>query len=139
MTTHAPRPVRSPGFVQGFPRILLRLEGLTVLATSTAAFTLLHANWWLFAALFFAPDVSFLAYLANARIGAIAYNAMHSYIAPLLLGLIAHFAQTPSLLPIALIWLAHIGFDRALGYGLKYASAFGDTHLGSKGQSGQRG
>jgi hypothetical protein len=33
-------------------------------------------------------------------------------------------------LPIALIWTAHISFDRALGYGLKYFSAFGDTHLG---------
>jgi hypothetical protein len=29
-----------------------------------------------------------------------------------------------------LIWLAHIGADRGLGYGLKYATAFGDTHLG---------
>jgi hypothetical protein len=28
------------------------------------------------------------------------------------------------------IWLAHIGADRALGHGLKYATAFGDTHLG---------
>jgi hypothetical protein len=32
--------------------------------------------------------------------------------------------------PLALIWLAHIGIDRALGYGLKYASGFGFTHLG---------
>ena len=29
-----------------------------------------------------------------------------------------------------LIWIAHIGFDRALGYGLKYPTGFGDTHLG---------
>jgi hypothetical protein len=35
---------------------------------------------------------------------------------------------------IALIWLAHVGVDRALGYGLKYASAFGDTHLGRIGR-----
>ena len=33
-------------------------------------------------------------------------------------------------LPLALVWIAHIGFDRALGYGLKYPSAFADTHLG---------
>ena len=31
---------------------------------------------------------------------------------------------------IALIALAHIGFDRALGYGLKYSAGFGATHLG---------
>ena len=28
-----------------------------------------------------------------------------------------------------LIWLAHIGADRALGYGLKYPTHFKDTHL----------
>lgn len=36
---------------------------------------------------------------------------------------------------LALIWVAHIGFDRALGYGLKYASGFGDTHLGRIGRA----
>jgi hypothetical protein len=30
---------------------------------------------------------------------------------------------------LALIWLAHIGVDRALGYGLKYPDGFKDTHL----------
>ena len=30
---------------------------------------------------------------------------------------------------LALIWLGHIGMDHALGYGLKYPTAFGDTHL----------
>jgi hypothetical protein len=29
-----------------------------------------------------------------------------------------------------MIWLAHIGIDRALGYGLKYSSGFPFTHLG---------
>ena len=28
-----------------------------------------------------------------------------------------------------LIWIAHIGFDRMLGFGLKYATGFKDTHL----------
>jgi hypothetical protein len=102
------------------------------------AFAGLHASWWLFAALFLVPDVSFLAYQINPRAGAIAYNTFHSYIAPLLLGLIAHFGQVPVLLPIALIWIAHIGLDRAFGYGLKYGSAFGDTHLGQKGRPRNR-
>ena len=30
---------------------------------------------------------------------------------------------------IALIWLAHIGMDRAVGYGLKYPTHHRDTHL----------
>jgi hypothetical protein len=37
-------------------------------------------------------------------------------------------------LGIALIWTAHIGFDRMMGYGLKYATAFGATHLGWRGR-----
>jgi hypothetical protein len=28
-----------------------------------------------------------------------------------------------------LIWTAHIAMDRALGYGLKYPTAFKSTHL----------
>ena len=30
---------------------------------------------------------------------------------------------------VALIWLAHTGADRLFGYGLKYPTAFKDTHL----------
>ena len=41
----------------------------------------------------------------------------------------------PLMLSIAMIWLAHIGFDRALGYGLKYAGGFGFTHLGRIGKA----
>ncbi len=105
-----------------------------MLAVCMTAFAALQARWWLFAALFLAPDISFLAYLANPRLGAIVYNVLHSYIAPLGLGLVAHFGHFPVLLTVALIWVAHIGFDRAAGYGLKYGSAFGDTHLGFRGR-----
>ena len=35
---------------------------------------------------------------------------------------------------VGLIWLAHVGVDRALGYGLKYGTGFGDTHLGRIGR-----
>ena len=33
------------------------------------------------------------------------------------------------LIQLAAIWFAHIGMDRTVGYGLKYASAFKATHL----------
>ena len=47
----------------------------------------------------------------------------------------AGFGFAPPLtLSIAMIWLAHIGFDRALGYGLKYSAGFGFTHLGRIGK-----
>jgi hypothetical protein len=44
-------------------------------------------------------------------------------------------AGSPIVLSLAIIWLAHIGFDRALGYGLKYAAGFGFTHLGRIGKA----
>jgi hypothetical protein len=43
--------------------------------------------------------------------------------------------NSPLTLSIAMIWLAHIGFDRALGYGLKYTTGFGYTHLGRIGRT----
>ena len=43
-------------------------------------------------------------------------------------------AGHPLLALCACIHAAHVGFDRMAGYGLKYASAFGDTHLGRVGQ-----
>ena len=49
--------------------------------------------------------------------------------------MVAGFAlSSPLVLSIAMIWMAHIGIDRALGYGLKYTSGFGFTHLGRIGK-----
>jgi hypothetical protein len=90
-----------------------------------------HGHWSLYAWLFLSPDLSLAFYLAGPKAGAAAYNALHSSIGPLLLGLAGLTLGAAALGPIALIWLAHIGFDRAAGFGLKYASAFGETHLGS--------
>jgi uncharacterized membrane protein YbjE (DUF340 family) len=118
------------GAVTGKVGTLLRIEGLMLFCAATLFYGTSGASWWLFAVLFLAPDLSFLAYLAGPRLGAIGYNAFHATIGPLLLGLgsmIMHWSLAGSL---ALIWLAHIGIDRALGYGLKYASGFGFTHLG---------
>src|SRR5215469_18479963 len=47
-------------FVSGTPRLILRLEGFCLLAGSLWAFQAQHAGWALFAALFFAPDLSML-------------------------------------------------------------------------------
>jgi hypothetical protein len=32
---------------------------------------------------------------------------------------------------VSLIWIAHIGMDRALGFGLKYPASFRFTHIQS--------
>ena len=67
------------------------------------------------------------------------YNAAHSYLAPMALMTAGFATAEPLVLSIAMIWLAHIGFDRALGYGLKYASGFGFTHLGRIGKKDRPG
>lgn len=117
----------------GGVRLLLRAEGLAALALAGSLYAGTGRGWGLFAVLFLAPDLSFAAFLAGPRAGATAYNALHSYVGPVALVLLAHATAQPILLPLAYVWAAHIGFDRVLGYGLKYASSFGDTHLGRTG------
>jgi hypothetical protein len=122
------------GSVHGQPRTWLRLEGLAVLSVAVAAYAHLGYGWLLFALLFLVPDVSFLGFVAGSRVGAAVYNTFHSYTLPLLLALTLLLAGEALQLP--LIWVAHIGFDRLLGYGLKYPTAFQDTHLGRIGRRG---
>lgn len=90
------------------------------------------ASWWLFAALWLAPDLSMIGYLAGPRWGASVYNAIHSFVTPATLYVCSLLLHTPGLVPFALIWFNHIGVDRLLGYGLKYPAGFGWTHLGAK-------
>jgi hypothetical protein len=70
-----------------------------------------------------------LGYVVNPKIGSAAYNLVHTSSVPILLLGVAIVAPLPALEPYALIWLAHIGMDRMLGFGLKYAKRFQDTHL----------
>jgi hypothetical protein len=123
------------GAVTGGLRTLLRLEGLTLFAGMTLLYGVWDGSWWIYAILFLAPDLSFAAYLAGPRIGAIVYNAAHSYMAPMALMVTGFATGSPLVLSIAMIWLAHIGIDRALGYGLKYSIGFGFTHLGRIGRA----
>lgn len=89
----------------------------------------LHASWLWFAVLFLTPDFSMLGYLANKKVGAAVYNLGHTYATPLLLLSLFWLSGQTSYGWLSVIWLAHIGFDRLLGYGLKYETAFKDTHF----------
>ena len=115
------------------PLPLLRLEGAAVLVTSVYAYHSPYlgnpGSWGLFALLFLVPDLSMVGYLINAKAGSITYNAAHTYVGPLLLASYSLATNHHTTLLIALIWIAHIGFDRMLGYGLKYPTFFKDTHL----------
>lgn len=113
---------------------LLQAEGAALFAGSLVAFSMLNTSWWMYAVLFFVPDVAFLAYMAGPRIGAYAYNMLHSTIGPILLAGVAWWLGNDILaqvlVAVAVIWIGHAGFDRMLGYGLKHTSGFKDTHLG---------
>jgi hypothetical protein len=116
------------GAVTGAPLAWLRLEGLAVLILAALLYYRGGHSWLVFAVAFLAPDLSLVAYLGGARAGAIGYDIAHSYVAPALMAGLALVTGRPPV--AALIWIAHIGLDRAFGYGLKYPTAFEATHLG---------
>ena len=67
------------------PRIVLRAEGGTIFGVALLLYAITGASWGLMLALFLAPDLSLLAYLAGPRAGSIGYNLTHTLIAPALL------------------------------------------------------
>ncbi|MFC4626510.1 DUF4260 domain-containing protein [Daeguia caeni] len=114
--------------------LIQRLESLSLALMALGAYWVSGASWWLFAIFILAPDLSFLAYLKDARFGAIIYNICHSWIGVVLLAVLGWFMSWPICHLLALIWAVHIGVDRALGFGLKYDTGFRDTHLGRIGR-----
>ncbi|MEL6616158.1 MAG: DUF4260 domain-containing protein [Bacteroidota bacterium] len=88
--------------------------------------------WW--AALWLAPDLAMVGYLAGPKAGAALYNAAHTYAAPVILGASGVLLGAPLAVALAWLWANHIGVDRALGYGLKHETDFKETHLGRIGR-----
>jgi hypothetical protein len=118
-----------PGQTGPIVRQLLQAEGATVLALSLWSYADLGHGWLLFAALFFVPDVAMLGYLRDKRTGAHSYNLAHTYVASAALIAAGHLFAAPAAIAFGLVWTAHIGFDRLMGYGLKYPRSFHATHL----------
>ena len=115
--------------VVGPAKSILRLEGAVVLAAASIVYAESGRGWVMFALLFFVPDISMLGYLGGRKLGAAVYNVGHTYILPAALAAYGLLQSQPLALAVALIWIGHIGFDRLLGFGLKYETAFGHTHL----------
>ena len=113
---------------------ILRAEGAAALAGAMAAYGYIGGSWIGFAVLFIAPDLAMLAYLVNGRPGARIYNGVHTYLCSAALACAGWAGGLPWLCAGGLIWIAHIGFDRALGFGLKRSDGFRDTDLGSAGR-----
>ncbi len=109
----------------------LRLEEAAEAAFALLVFAQLPYAWWWLPALFLLPDLSMLGYLAGPRVGAFCYNvAHHKAVALAVLATGWWLGSNPWQLAGALL-LFHSAFDRVMGYGLKYATGFHDTHLGT--------
>ncbi len=113
---------------------LLRAEWLAIFLTGVVIYLEFGGHPLLLLPLLLAPDLSMVGYLAGPRIGALTYNVGHNLVVALAVLAIGWFVP---LAPVALagaILFAHVGMDRALGYGLKLPTDFRDTHLGRIGR-----
>ena len=119
---------------QGAVRWWLRLEGLAAFGAGLAFFGSGGGNWLFIIPLILLPDVSAAGFLAGPRVGTFTYNLFHNW-APgfVVLGLGVWLASPVAQL-VAAILIAHVGMDRAVGYGLKLPGSFRDTHLGRIGR-----
>ncbi len=117
------------------PIVFQRIEAATLFVLMTALYFMLRGDVVRFLIMFIAIDLSLLGYLLGNKIGALVYNLGHNLAGPLLcitIGILSY--KTFGLASFGLVWLAHIGFDRALGLGLKFSDGFGHTHLGDVGK-----
>jgi len=124
----------TPGAVTGTPRRWLRVEGLAALVAGAAIYLAAGGPWLLLVPFVLAVDLSMVGYLAGPRTGALVYNLAHNQATGLLvLGAGAVSGSSPLVLAGAVL-VGHTGMDRLAGYGLKYPTSFGDTHLGRIGR-----
>ena len=132
--TMTPTTPASVPAVIGAPRVWLRLEGLAALGAGVAVYLRQGGELLWLLPLLLAVDVSMIGYLVSPRVGAIGYNLAHNWaIGLLVLGMGVALPSTPLVLAGAVL-VGHVGFDRLAGYGLKYPTAFADTHLGRIGR-----
>jgi hypothetical protein len=116
------------------PTAILRLEGAVILSLAAFLYVRGDGGWLLFVLLLLVPDVGMIGYSAGPKVGAITYNALHTTAGPAALVVAGILGESSVGVSVALVWFAHIGIDRALGYGLKRTSGFRDTHLGRIGR-----
>lgn len=110
-------------------KFLLHAEGFAVLILSLYFYGHSQFSWIAFGFLLFTPDLSMIGYFFNHHLGSLLYNLFHTYSLSIVLIMFALLLSNQNLLAIGLILSAHMGMDRMMGYGLKYPSAFKETHL----------
>ena len=118
---------------------LIKLEEAVMFLLSIVLISRLPYAWYWWLVWILAPDLSLIAYLGGNRVGAIGYNLVHHKAVAIALYAAGLFTHHPALEFAGLILFGHSSMDRGMGYGLKYFSGFGDTHLGKIGKAAQTG
>lgn len=111
-------------------KTLLRFEELGIFAVGGYFFSLTGFSWWIFALLFFAPDIGMIGYAVNTKTGAFLYNIFHHKGLAAAVVICGVVFGKPVVTLAGSILLSHAAFDRVFGYGLKYTDSFNHTHLG---------
>lgn len=119
-------------------KTILKLEDCGVLLLSVFLFSQLSFAWWWFLVLFLTPDVGFVGYAFNTKIGAFCYNILHHKGVAVVFYILGTLMAIEFFQLVGVIMLGHAAFDRLLGYGLKYNDSFHHTHLGYIGKPSKR-
>jgi hypothetical protein len=115
--------------------LILRAEAVAIFVAGVVVYLGMNGHPLWLIPLLLLPDVSMVGYLGGPRLGAITYNLAHNLVTALALLAIGWFAAIAPLALFGAVLAAHVGMDRALGYGLKLPTDFRDTHLGRIGRS----
>jgi len=112
----------------------IQLEEIAMLGLGIVGFSLLSLPWWIFLALFLAPDIGMLGYVINNKIGAFCYNVFHHKGLAIIIYGIGIYLSKEYIQLTGIILFSHAAFDRVFGYGLKLEKGFKYTHLGKIGK-----
>jgi hypothetical protein len=115
-------------------RTWLRVEGVAAFAAGLVIFVATGGPWLLAIPLLLLPDVSAVGYLRGPRLGALTYNLFHNWAIGLAVLGLGVWSGIGWVVLAGAILIAHVGMDRAAGYGLKLPTSFQETHLGRIGK-----
>ena len=130
-------PTRTLEIAPPSTRTWLRIEGAAAFAAGLAIFGAAGGPWLLLLPLLLVPDVSMIGYLRGPRLGAFTYNLVHTWAAGIVVLGLGIWPGIGTLVIAGAVLVAHVGMDRAAGYGVKLPTSFHDTHLGRIGKGAQ--
>jgi hypothetical protein len=112
-------------------KYVLKSEQLVLFIFTVILFDLTtNLPWYFYAGLFLAPDLAFVGYAVNTKVGAALYNFFHHQGVWMVAGSIGFYLGIEWILGVGITFMGHSAFDRTFGYGLKHVDSFHNTHLG---------